>query len=209
VTLTIPVRSREPSYPPRIGTRETQETKIASGEIPLLHSGARLHHGPRIPETHMQQLDSLPPDRARNTRHPTARCAKRAAVDAFPPADMLRDHASGPARDGLPSSDSDGPRVYTHWTRILYCDVLTTRTDVSIPATKVSTRNAGFDDGRSAIEVAVLLFAIVVALCLAVVNVFVSPEVGAAALDSSRIPAASDTRAGPPTPSPGVRPCPQ
>jgi hypothetical protein len=188
---------------------EHKKQKSSPGEIPLLHSGARLHHGPRIPETHVKQLDSLPPDRARNARHPTARRAKRAAGGAFPPADMLRDHVFGSARDGRPSSDSDVPRLYTHWTRILYCDVLTTRTDVSIPATNASTRDAGFDDTGSAIEVTVLLFTIVVALCFAVIDVFVSPEVGAAALDSSRIPAASDTRAGPPTQSPGVRPCPQ
>jgi hypothetical protein len=157
----------------------------------------------------VQQLDSLLPDRAHGARYPTARHPKRAQPDAFPSGATLRDHASASGRVGLPSSDADGPRVDTHWTRILYCDVLATRTEVSTPATKVSTRKAGFDAGESAIEVAVLLLAIVVALCLAVVNVFFLPEVGAAALDASRISAASDPRAGSPTPSPGVRPCPQ
>jgi hypothetical protein len=171
------------------GTWKHKKQKSPPGEIPPLHSAARLNHGPPFPEIHVQQFDSLLPDRAHGARYPAAR------------------PASG--RVGPPSSDSDGLRVDTHWTRILYYDVLTTQSEVSTPATKVSARKAGFGARESATEVAVLLLAIVVALCLAVVNVFVLPEVGAAALDTSRISAASDNRAGSPTPSPGVWPCPQ
>ena len=75
-------------------------------------------------------------------------------------------------------------------------------------ATKDSSRKAGSDSVGSRSQAAMILFAIVIAMCLAVFNVLVSTEAIAVVPHLSLMPISSDTDARPPTTSPGVKSCP-
>lgn len=164
----------------------------------------------------MQRLDFLLLDRTHDARHPTARQLDQVGSDSQALAKALPDHTPDSGMDAHSNSDSVVARVDTHWTRILYCDVFTAPTDVTVPdlselsegvrqssttdfrtcpalgkdteisvATKDSSRNAGCNGIGSPTQVAVVLFAIAIAMCLAVVNVLIATEAVAVAPDRS------------------------
>jgi hypothetical protein len=73
------------------------------------------------------------------------------------------------------------------------------RKDSDIPvATKDSSCNAGSDSIGSPMQAAVILFAIIIAVCLAVANVLVSTDAVAVAPDRSLMPAMVVAAANPP-----------